>query len=386
MNRVALTMLVGDRLKYFGLVAGLAFAAMMITQQASLFSGYVGRMSAWLRDTSQADLWVMDPQVQFTEDRKPLLDTTLLRVRGVEGVDWAVPFYKSALRARLPDGTLASVRVIGLDDATLIGAPPQMVTGALADLRRDRAVLVDAASLADGLRLKTGLPGEGPRPLRVGDRLDINDHEMVAVGVYRRSTEFFWDPVIYTTFSRALAIAPPERKQTTSVLVKVQPGHDVRSVARAIEAATGQRALTGREFEVLSRDYMLEKTGILANFGITILLGFIIGLLVAGQLLYTFVLDNLRYYAAMKAMGATNGTLVRMVGVQVLAAGGAGFGIGAGGAALSGLVMSKLGLGFRMVWQIPVIGAAAILVVCGVAALISLSRVLRLEPGVVFKG
>lgn len=386
MNFIALKMLVGDRLKYFGLVAGLAFAAMMITQQASLFSGYVGRMGAWLRNTSQADLWVMDPQVQFTEDRKPLLDTTLLRVRGVAGVDWAVPLYKSSLRARLADGTIATVRVIGLDDATLIGAPPQLASGTLADLRRDRAVLVDEASLGDGLKLKAGLPGEGPRAFRVGDRLDINDHEVVAVGTYRRTTEFFWDPVIYTTFTRALALAPPERKQTTFVLVKVQPGRDVGEVARAIEATTGQRALTGRQFETLARDYMLDKTGILANFGITILLGFIIGLLVAGQLLYTFVLDNLRYYAAMKAMGATNGTLVRMVGVQVLAAGGAGFGIGAGGAALSGLVMSRLGLGFLMVWQIPVIGAAAILVVCGVAAFISLSRVLRLEPGVVFKG
>ncbi len=157
-------------------------------------------------------------------------------------------------------------------------------------------------------------------------------------------------------------------------------------MARAIETATGKAALTTRQFEARTLDYLLDKTGILANFGMTILLGFVIGVLVSGQLLYTFVLDNQRYYAAMKAMGATNGTLVKMVVAQVLVAGTIGFGIGLGGAAVSGYFMSRGGLAFTMIWQIPVIGAAAILVVCVLAAMISLSRVLRLEPGVVFKG
>ncbi len=216
MNFVAIKMLVGDRLKYIGLVAGLAFAALMITQQASLFSGYAGRMGIWLRETGPFDLWVMDPQVDFIDGGKPMQGGTLERVRGVPGVLWAAPMYKAPLRVRLPDGTTVEARLIGLDDATLAGGPPEIVGGAIDVLRRDRAVIVDEATLADGLRLETGLPGEGPRPLRVGDSIDVNDHEMVVAGTYRRSPEFFWDPMIFTTYSRALRIAPPERKQTTS--------------------------------------------------------------------------------------------------------------------------------------------------------------------------
>src|SRR5688572_442447 len=228
MTAVAIKMLTGDRLKYPALVAGVAFAALLITQQASIFTGYARSTGAWIRDTAQADLWVMDPQVNFSEDFKPMTDTALQRVRGVHGVAWAVPMFKSYIQARLPDGTRVQVRMIGLDDATLTGAPPEMVQGDLSELRRDRAVLVSADDTGRHLALKfTG----GGRALRVGERMSLNENDAVVTGTYRATREFFWDPVVYTTYSRALAWAPKERRVLTYVLVKVAAGHDAAEVA-----------------------------------------------------------------------------------------------------------------------------------------------------------
>ncbi len=385
MIRIALRMLLGDRLKYAGLVAGLAFAALLITQQASIFFGFTARVGSWIRDTAQADLWIMDPDVEFTEDRKVMSDTALLRVRGIDGVAWAVPMYKGFAAVRLADGTRKVVRMIGIDDATLTGGPPTMVAGELALLKQDRGILIEADDADDGLRLRRGLEGEGQRASRVGDRIDINDHETIVVGTYRRTHEFFWEPVVYTTYSRALSLAPPERRSLSFVMARVQPGHDPLEVAARIERATKLRALTADGFEALSRDFILDQTGILANFGITIALGFAIGVLVSGQLLYNFVLDNSRAFAAMKAMGATHGLLIRMVSVQVLFAAVVGFGLGVGGAALSGYALALSDLAFKMVWQVPVFGGLAILSCCLIAALISISRVLKLEPAAVFK-
>jgi putative ABC transport system permease protein len=383
MNLLALKMLMGERLKYLSLIAGLAFAALLVTQQSSIFTGYALRTGAWIRDTNVADLWVMDPQVEFTESNKPMLDTALTRVRGVEGVEWAVPVYKGHLKCRLPDGTLITARLIGLDDATLAGGPPQMQEGRLEDLRRDRAVIINVKDAADALLLKNGR--NGPRPLRAGDSISVNDHEAVVVGTYRATTEFFWEPVIYTTYSRAISMAPRERKLLSYLLVKARRDVPVAVLAERIRSATGLKALTGPQFESETMDYVLKKTGILVNFGITIALGFIIGVLAAGQTLYTFVLENLKHFAAIKAMGATNLALIRMVILQVLAAGVVGYGIGLGGAVLTGMLFSRGGLAFQMPWQIPVFGAAAILGCCVLAALISLRRVLTLEPAVVFK-
>jgi putative ABC transport system permease protein len=383
MNFVALKMLIGDRLKYFSLVAGLAFAALLVTQQSSIFTGYALRVASWVRDAEHsADLWVMDPQAEFTEANKPMLDTALTRVRSVEGVAWAMPIYKGYLKARLPDGTLVTVRVIGIDDATLVGAPPQMVQGQLADLRRDRAVIMNAEDAPKNLVMKRLAQ---PRPLKVGDSFSINDHEVTVVGSYRATPEFFWEPVFYTTYTKALSLAPSERKVLSFILVKARDGVDRDELVRRINATTGLKAMTGRAFAWATTDYILKKTGILINFGMTIGLGFIIGALIAGQTLYTFVLENMRHFAAIKAMGASNGTIVRMVTLQVAIAGVIGYGIGLGAACLTGAAFSKHGLAFEMPWQIPVIGAIAIFACCLGAAMFSLSRVLRLEPGIVFK-
>src|SRR5687767_10397651 len=143
MNLIALKMLIGDRLKYISLVAGLAFAAFLIVQQASIFSGFTLQMGAWIRDTAVADLWVMDDQTNFVDDYKPMPETRLQRVRGIAGVEWAVPMYKAYLPVQLPNGTIVQCRVVGLDDASLVGGPPEMVEGAPADLRRDRAIFIN---------------------------------------------------------------------------------------------------------------------------------------------------------------------------------------------------------------------------------------------------
>jgi len=383
---VALLMLFGDRLKYLGLVAGLAFATLLITQQGSILIGMASQTGAWIRDSGQADLWIMDEQVDFSEDAKPLPDTALYRVRGVEGVQWAVPIYKNWLKGQLPDGRKMTVIVVGLDDATLVGAPPGMVEGKLEDLRTEKALFIEARDADTKLRLTRGAFAAAPRALRVGDRLSINDQELRVAGTMRLSRSFFWDPVIYTTYTRALSIAPPERRLMNFVLVKVRPGIDPIRVQADIKRATGLEALTGDEFEARTAKYILEKTGILINFGLAVGLGFVIGLLVAAQTLYAFTLDNLRHFAALKAMGAGNATLVGMMSVQVVVVALLGLGIGLGATALMGRLIVATDLAFKMTWHVPVAGAAALLVICLISGALSMLKVLRLEPAIVFKG
>ena len=382
MYRIALKMLVGDRLKYLSLVAGLAFASLLIVQQGSIFSGFAGQMGAWIRDTDVADLWVMDDQVQFVDDFKPIPADRLQRVRGLDGVAWAVPLFKGYLPVQLPDGTVVQCRVVGLDDATLMGGPRDMVRGTLGDLRQDRAVFINVDQATTTLRAAR----TDNRPLAVGDHLSINDNDAVVAGTYRASKEFFWDPVLYTTYSRALAWAPRQRKLLNFVLVKGRPGTDLKALAAQVKRTTGLSAYTSDQFDRKSTWDLLGRTGILINFGITIALGFVIGALIAGQTFYMFVLDNLKHFGALKAMGAGNGTIARMIFLQTAVAGLVAYGVGLAAACISGLVAPHVGLAYRMAWQVPVVGVVAILLCCGFAAALSLLRILRLEPAVVFKG
>lgn len=380
MNLLALKMLTGDRLKYFGLLAGMAFAAMMIAQQASIFVGLKSQTGTFIRQNSIVDLWVMDDQVRFSEDQKPIPETAVQRIRSVDGVEWAVPMYKGWLRARLSDGTRMQIIVVGVDDATLIGGPSQVIEGDLTDLRRDAAILVDERDLKTKLFLE-----RAGQATRIGDRISINDTEMVVAGTFASPPSFFWDPMVYTTYTKALRLAPPERNLTSFVLVKLKPGADVEAVRNQIESRTRYIARTGDEFEAMTSGYILEKTGILVNFGLAVGLGFVIGLIVTGQTFFNFTLDNLRYFASLKAMGASTPRLIGMVLSQVITVTLLAYGIGVGVAALAGGFIREAGLAFTMPWQVLALTLGAMMLVAVLSAILSLTKVIRLEAGVVFR-
>jgi putative ABC transport system permease protein len=388
---VAVKMLVGDRAKYLGIIMGLTFASLLITQQASIFVGLMTRTYGFVTDTRQPDIWVMDPKVQFIDDVKPLQDTQLLRVRGIEGVAWAMPLYKGLIKARLENGSFQTCNVIGVDDATLIGGPPEMVEGTLADLRRAEGVIVDDVGAAGKLARPAplgpdGLPVGGPEPLRVGDSLELNDTRAVVVGICRVSRTFQSQPVIYTTYSRAVSYAPRERKLLSFVLVKAEEGQDAAELCRRITASTGLAAMTGDEFAWMTVTYFMKYTGIPINFGISVLLGFIVGTAIAGQTFYNFTLDNLRQFGALKAMGAGNLRLLGMILVQAVIVGVVGYGLGVGLASLFGLTAGKSELAFRLLRETLALTGAAVVLICILASLVSIQKVMRLEPAIVFRG
>lgn len=384
MNYIALKMLVGDRAKYIGIIIGLTFASLLITQQSAIFAGMMTRTFSFLSDVGLPDVWVVDPQVQYIDDIKPLQDTKVLRIRGVEGVQWAVPMFKGSLQARLASGAFQTCIVIGLDDETLIGGPPAMERGSLADLRRSDGVIVDTVG-ANG-KLAKKLPDGTRVAVTIGDELELNDHRAVVVGICRVTQTFQANPVIYTTYSRATTFSPPQRKLMSFVAAKARDGADLDALCARIDRATGLRAYTRDRFKLLTFFYYLKYTGMPINFLTAVALGFIVGVTISGQTFYNFTLDNLRYFGTLKAMGTVNSTLLRMILLQALTVGAIGYGLGVGAASAWGMLAStRTQLAFRLPWQLLVISAAAVLVICLSSAALSIRKVMKLEPAVVFR-
>lgn len=381
---LALHMLFRDKGKCVGIIMGVMLASLVITQQGAIFVGLMTRTFGSISDLDYPDIWVMDEKVQFIDDTKPLQSTALSRVRGVPGVAWAVPLYKGMLRARLDNGEFQNCVIMGLDDATLTGGPPAMVSGRLEDLRGADAVIVDQAGASS--RLARRNPDGSNRPLAVGDALELNDRRAVVVGICRNTRTFQNQPIVYTTYSRALGYAPPERKLMTFILVGAATGSDHERVCDAIYRATGLAAYTKSQFRWKTVDYFMKHTGIPINFGIAVSLGFIIGAVITGFMFYSFTVDNMRYFATLKAMGAADATLLHMILAQAASVGLIGFGMGAGLAAFFGYRMAGTELAFRLPWQLLVVSGSAVLIICVVSAMLSMWRVLALEPAIVFKG
>jgi len=382
---IALKMLIGDRGKYLGIIMGLTFASLLITQQSSIFTGLMTRTYGAITDLSQPEIWVMDPKVQFIDDIKPLQDTELFRIRSVPGVEWAVPLYKGLLKARLEDGNYQICNVFGLDDATLIGGPPVMIEGSLSDLRRQDAVIVNDVGARTRLAKPPKVRGGKPEPLKIGDTLEINDRRAVVVGICRVSRTFQSQPVVFTTYSRATTFAPRERKLLSFVLVKAKEGVNPKELSTHIRERTELAAYTAQEFKDLTYNFFMKNTGIPINFGIAVGLGFFIGTAIAGQTFYNFTLENIRYFGTLKAMGATNGILLRMILLQALLVGSLGYGLGVGGASLFGYLLGGTELAFRLTKDLLIFSGAAICLIIVISALISIRKVMKLEPAIVFK-
>jgi putative ABC transport system permease protein len=265
-----------------------------------------------------------------------------------------------------------------------MGGPPSMVTGNLWNLRKSGGVIVDATG-AEG-KLAHILPGGKRVPLKVGDEMELNDNWSVVVGICRVTQTFQTNPVIYTTYSSATSFAPSQRLLLSFVTVKAKPGENLHALCQRIERATAMRAYTRDEFKMVTFLYYLKYTGMPINFLTAVALGFLVGVAISGQTFYNFTLDNLRYFGTLKAMGAKNGMLLRMILLQALVVGGVGYGLGVGAASAWGMLIgARTQLAFRLPWQLLVVSAVAVLVICLSSAALSIRKVMKLEPAVVFR-
>ncbi len=371
---IALKMLARDRTKFFSIVIGLSFSVMLIVEQGSIFTGILRRTGAVMIDTSGIDLWVYDRRVRNHDDLRALKDTELYRVRSVPGVEWAVRYFKGQARAKRLNGDYENVMVLGLDDATLVGAPVTMIEGRISDLSRRDSVILDVA----GAKKMGGVT--------VGEELQFNDHRAVVVGLCEVTRNFQSLPVVYTRYTQAVGFVPSERSTLSAILAKVTAGSDLPTIQRAITQETDLAADTPKEFRWKTVLYVLKNTGIAINFGVTVLLGLVVGAAISGQTFYTFAVDNLKQFGALKAMGASDITLAGMIFVQAFTVAGLGYGIGVGIASFFTRLAGPNGqLPSFMTPHLLGIAAVAVFVLCLVAGLIALRKVRQVEPAIVFR-
>ncbi|MFN7113217.1 MAG: ABC transporter permease [Alphaproteobacteria bacterium] len=379
MRAVAIKILLGDKAKYLGLVFGVTFATLLMAQQVSIFIGLMSRTASAIYAVSEADIWVMDQRVRYIEEVEPLRDIELSNVRSVEGVAWAVPFYKGLANIRMPDGLTQQVQLIGVDDVSLVGICPRMVMGDPLAIQKPQTAMIDEAGFA------FTWPGQA---LRLGKEIELNDNRLKVNAICDVDPTFFTFPIMYVSYNTAIEITPPMRNKMPFILVKARPGIDLQELKRRISATTGLQALTQEEFAWRSINYILERTGIPINFGITIFLGVIIGAAITAQTFYIFIVENLKQFAAMKAVGVTNGQLLRMVLTQAGIVGITGYGLGIGFTALFfKLTADSPALkGFVLHWQVIAGTGAVISVIILFSIIFSLRKVFKLDPAIVFRG
>jgi len=375
---IAIRMLTGDAQKFYGLLFGIGFSTLLITQQMTIFVNLIERGASGVFNAPEAQVWVMDPVSRTTDVNYAMPSTALDKVRSVEGVEWAVPHLRAVANVRTKDGDLEGVAVIGVDDATLIGMPKRMVAGDKSVLFAPDSVVIDDVGT-------TRLFSEGGEAL--GERLELNDQRAVIRGIADAIPSFTSQVVLYTRYSNALNYVPGTRNRLSFVLVGVRAGESADAVAARIEKETGLKAETHDEFARAGINFIIENTGIPTNFGITVFLGFVVGVAIVGLTFSLFLRDNIKQFGALKAIGVTNGRIVQMVAVQAGLVGLIGYALGVVGTVLflKAFGGNPFFKGFYIPWQIPLISLAAVVVILAITGFIAIRSVLKTEPAAVFR-
>lgn len=374
---LAFKMLIGKKASFIGVLFGIFLATLLISQQSAIFLGIMSRSYRVVTDISEPTIWVTDPSTESEEKLRTMPVAYLDSVRGTQDVEWAVPLISAALPIVTPSGKFDISILYGIDDATLIGAPGVMLEGHVEDLRREGGIIVDVYSANKVLRK---IDAEGKEvPLALGDTLEINGNRAFVVGICDVTQGFFPQPIIYTSFSQFQTFSPGLANRMGYILVKTTPDADLETVIEAINVHPGLKAMTRDQFKNQIMDYFL-KTGILINFALSVFLGFIIGFSIAGQIFYIMTLDNIVYYALIKAVGGTERMILKMIIFQAIVVGLIGYALGIGVTVLWGIAIKNTTLAFLFPWQLLVFTGTIVLIICILTAALSIQKVFRADP------
>jgi putative ABC transport system permease protein len=373
--RIAFKLLVNDRGKFAALIVGITFAVFLMVQMTSIFAGILRKASATVINIG-AKVWVMDPGVNNIVSSIAMPDYILDAVRSIDGVNYAVPLYSGGALVKLRSGMYQPVTVLGLDDTSLYGHP-ELIEGNIDDIFAENAFIV----VRDEEFSKLGSP-------TLGTTFELNDHRGVIVGIAKvTSSGLFGTPTLYTTYRRAIQYIPSTRFTIDYVLVEPKTAEEIPAIQEQVKKL-GYLALTKEQFMSRIANYYKYQTGLGANILIMTAISFVVGLSISGQTFYTFILENLEKFGALKAIGAKSHELVYMILFQTTLTGLTGYGLGVG---LSSVLMAvakaripdyaslityyNLGLAFFMV-----------MVISGVSSCIGIRKVIKVEPFDIFRG
>jgi putative ABC transport system permease protein len=374
MRTLAWRNLVHDKVRLAVTLTGIVFAVVLIVVELGLFLGFTTATSS-LIDRSRADLWVTGPRVPYIEQAVPFSERKLSTILATPGVARAAKFAVRFTQWKRPDGRQESVQVVGVELGSGLWLPWNLVAGSLDDLRRPDAVFVDEI-----YREKLGVE-------RIGQVVEIRGRRARIAGFTRGIRAFTTSPYVFTTFKNAQDFTDLREDQTLYVLIKAAPGVDLAALRADLQARLSDvDVVTNAGFSRMTQVYWMFTTGAGIAVLLAALLGLVVGVVVVAQTIYATTVDHIREYGTLKAMGATNRYLYGVIVLQAVISACIGYGLGM---IVSVFVVRGSAQGGAAILLPPTMAAGMLgltLVMCVGAAIVSINKVTRLDPAMVFKG
>jgi putative ABC transport system permease protein len=363
-----------DKVRLTVTLTGIVFAIVLIIVQLGLFLGFTTATSNII-DHAKVDLWVVSKGLQNSDMGSPYSERKYYQVLATPGVALAEKYIVRFSEWKRPDGGVESIEIVGFNPDAGVGGPWNIVAGKVEDLRMTDTVFID-----ETYKEKLGVT-------RLGQVVEIANRRARIVGFTNNIRSFTTSPFVFTSFKNALNYTNLKEDKTVYVIVKAQPGLDIQTLKqRLVERIADVDVYTTAEFSKKTQNYWMFTTGAGVALIIAALMGLIVGVVVVAQTIYATTMDHLREFGTLKAMGAPNTYLYRVIIKQAVISATIGYVLGM---AIS-FVLVDLSRGGGAVillpWQLAISMFGLTLLMCIGAAMISINKVTRIDPAMVFKG
>jgi putative ABC transport system permease protein len=377
-----------DKIRLAVTLTGITFAVLLVVVELGLFLGFSTTTSS-LIDRSRADLWIASRNVSYIEQGAPFSERKLNQVRATPGVASAEKYIVRFASWMRHEGGHESVQVVGFNVGELLqqasgegggesgqgmGGPWNITAGAVADLNAPDAVLVD-----DLYWQKLGIT-------HVGEVFELNGHRARVVGTTHGIRSFTTAPYVFTTFKNAQNFTLLREDQTVFILVRAAPSADMKELQRDLESRVrGVDVLTTSQFSNMTRSYWMFTTGAGVAVLLAALLGLVVGIVVVTQTIYATTMDHLREYGTLKAIGAPNSYVYRVILQQAAMSAVMGYALGISVGLFLVRSSEQGGVAILLPWWMAALIFALTLLMCGIAAAVSINKVTQLDPAMVFR-
>jgi putative ABC transport system permease protein len=330
------------------------------------------RASSSVIDASDAELWIAPRGIACVEFGAPLPSRFRELAQGARGVARIERLVAGYVTYQKPSGMRESVFLLGADPGN--GRVPTPYLNGEGSAVMSETLLLDRSN-AEKLEAIT-LPMD----------VEINRRRARVGGIIEGFGSFLGAPYVFTGYADAARYVGLGAEETMFLLVHVAPEYDVEVVRRELSEMLPEVDVMRRdEFARRSQIFWVVKTGAGGALLTAGLLGFIVGLVIVSQNIYATTMENLEEFATLKAIGAPARFVRGVVLNQALISGAAGATLGLIGT----FPLVKFTLRFiswvYTPWWLPLGMIAVSLTMCALASIVSIRKVIALEPGRVFR-
>jgi putative ABC transport system permease protein len=363
-----------DKIRLMVTLTGIIFAVVLIVVQMGLFFGFTTSTKSVL-DHSQADLWITARNTPYVDVAVGFNERKFYRVLATPGVAAAQKYIVRWSQWKDQSGRTESVEVVGVDPNKLMGLPWSVVEGDASQLKQPHAVMVDEI-----YKDKLGVH-------KVGEWFEVRGYRVKVVGFTRGIRAFTTAPYVFTSFKNAQDFCIFDADQTNFVLVKAAAGVDLKQLQAELQRRLPDNDVyRTQEFAEKTSNYWMFTTGAGISVLMGAVLGLVVGLVVVTQTIYATTMDHIREFGTLKAMGAPNSYVYRVIITQAAIAAVMGYSMALVVTFFVTHGGSSAGAPIMVSWRLLVIMFFVTVGMCITAGVVSIKKVMGLDPAMVFRG